>query len=330
MQDTLNLSFSDNEKDNKVSLDDLISKMGFVKLNSQVETKDRYIRYRSINRPALQMTGFFDYFDSKRVQIIGNAEHIYLQTLPREERIKIYEKLFTYNIPCLVFARGLMPDDDLLEEATKNSIPVLSSKKPTAEVITEIMNWVASMVAPVQSIHGVLVDVYGEGILIIGESGIGKSETALELVRRGHRLVADDLVEIKKITDEIVMGSAPAITRHFIELRGIGIIDVKSLYGVESVKESQTIDMVIRIEEWQKEKEYDRIGISEEYDYIMGVKITSHSIPVSPGRNLAIIVEAAAVNNRQKKMGYKAADEFYRRVQENIDAKKTKGNKIDE
>ena len=200
------------------------------------------------------------------------------------------------------------------------------TKKSTSGFMSEIIRWLNVMLAPCISVHGVLVDVYGEGVLITGESGIGKSEAALELIKRGHRLVTDDAVEIRKVSDDTLVGSAPDITKHFIELRGIGIVDVKTLFGVSSVKDTQTIDLVIRLEDWDKEKEYDRLGLEEEYTEYLGNKIVCHNIPIRPGRNLAIICESAAINHRQKKMGYNAAQELYRRVQESL----TKGRDEDE
>lgn len=211
-----------------------------------------------------------------------------------------------------------MPDADLIEAGKRYGVPILVTKMITSAFMAEIIRWLNVELAPVISIHGVLVDVYGEGVLIMGESGIGKSEAALELIKRGHRLVTDDVVEIHKVSDETLIGTSPDITRHFIELRGIGIIDVKTLFGVESVKETQAIDMVIKLEDWNKDKEYDRLGLEEQYTEFLGNKVVCHSIPIRPGRNLAIIVESAAVNHRQKKMGYNAAQELYRRVQENI------------
>ena len=222
------------------------------------------------------------------------------------------------NIPCLIFCRSQQPDQDLLELALKYEIPLLSSDASTSSFMAEIIRWLKVQLAPTISIHGVLVDVFGEGVLIMGESGIGKSEAALELIKRGHRLVTDDVVEIKKVSDETLIGTAPDITRHFIELRGIGIIDVKSLFGVESIKETQGIDMVIKLEEWDKDKEYDRLGLEETYTEILGNRVVSHNIPIRPGRNLAVIVETAAVNWRQRKMGYNAAQELYNRVQQNL------------
>ena len=202
--------------------------------------------------------------------------------------------------------------------ANKYDVPVFYSDKKTSNFMAAIIGWLNVQLAPRISIHGVLVDVYGEGVLIMGESGIGKSEAALELIKRGHRLVTDDVVEIHKVSDDTLVGRSPEITKHFIELRGIGIVDVKTLFGVECVKETQAIDMVIKLEDWDKDKEYDRLGLTEEYTEFLGNKVVCHSLPIRPGRNLAIIVETAAVNNRQKKMGYNAAQELYRRVQESM------------
>ena len=217
------------------------------------------------------------------------------------------------------------PDEDMLNLAMKYEVPVLVTHNTTSVFMAEIIRWLNVQLAPCISIHGVLVDVYGEGVLITGESGIGKSEAALELIKRGHRLVSDDVVELRRVSDVTLVGSAPDITRHFIELRGIGIIDVKTLFGVESVKDTQSIDLVIKLEEWNRDKEYDRLGMEEEYTEFLGNKIVCHSLPIRPGRNLAVIVESAAVNHRQKKMGYNAAQELYRRVQENMTKKRGNG-----
>ena len=271
-----------------------------------------------INRPSLEWTGYFEHFDSLRVQIIGFTENSYVEQMDKESKFAIYEKLMSQRFPCIVFCRGMEPDQELIDAGTKYGVPVLVTQKTTSSFMAEIIRWLNVELAPCISIHGVLVDVYGEGVLIMGESGIGKSEAAIELIKRGHRLVTDDVVELRKVSDETLIGTAPDITRHFIELRGIGIIDVKALFGVESVKETQGIDMVIKLEEWNKDKEYDRLGLNEEYTEFLGNKVVSYSIPIRPGRNLAVIVEAAAVNHRQKKMGYNAAQELYRRVQANL------------
>ena len=275
-----------------------------------------------INRPALQLDGFFKHFDNTRIQICGNVEHAYIADMhTREENIEIFDKLFSHKIPCLVFCRDIEPYDFIIDEGNKHGIPVLTSSATTSSFVHETVRYLHEELAPRVSIHAVLVDVYGEGVLIMGDSGIGKSEAALELIKRGHRLVADDVVQIKKISDEQLIGESPEITRHFIELRGIGIIDVKTMFGVECVKLSQQVDLVIKLEEWNKDANYDRLGLTDSHIEILGTKIVAHSIPIRPGRNLAIIVESAAVNHRQKKMGYNAAQEMYNRVTKGIQSK---------
>ena len=221
-------------------------------------------------------------------------------------------------MPCIVFCRGIEIKEDIRKIATEVGVPLFRTDKTTSSFMAEVIRWLNVELAPRISIHGVLVDVYGEGILIMGESGIGKSEAALELIKRGHRLVSDDVVEIKKVSDETLIGTAPDITRHFIELRGIGIINVKTLFGVESVKNTQSIDLVIKLEEWVKDKEYDRLGLEEQYTEFLGNRVVCHNIPIRPGRNLAVICESAAVNFRQKKMGYNAAQELYNTVTSNL------------
>ena len=300
-----------------VKLSELAEKMELKNLTPTVELKGKEVSIPEVNRPALQLSGFFDHFDSDRVQIIGYVEYTYLQTLDYERKIKIYDELVTYKVPCIVYSRNLEPDKELIEKAAKQDIPIFQTEKQTSGFMAELIRWMNVKLAPCISIHGVLVDVYGVGVLIMGESGIGKSEAALELIKRGHRLVTDDVVEIRKVSDETLVGSAPDITRHFIELRGIGIVDVKSMFGVQSVRETQNIDLVITLEDWSREKEYDRLGLEESYTEFLGNKVVCHNIPIRPGRNLAIIVESAAVNHRQKQMGYNAAQELYKRVQEN-------------
>ena len=242
----------------KVKLTEFVNKMNLKSLLPDIDTDSIMIEQSAVNRLALQLAGFFEHFDSERIQVIGNVEAAYMKQLAPESIPPLCEKIFSF--------------------------------------------------------HGVLVDVYGEGVLIMGESGIGKSEAALELIHRGHRLVSDDVVEIRKISDDTLLGTSPDITRHFIELRGIGIVDVKTLFGVESVMYNQTIDMVIRLEDWNREANYDRLGLDEEYIEFLGNKVVCYSIPIRPGRNLAVIVESAAINYRAKKMGYNAAQELYNRV----------------
>lgn len=301
-----------------VGLNKLIEKMNLENCTPELDTKKIKISQPDVNRPALQLAGFFDYFDSDRVQIIGHVENAYMQKMSDDHGLKVISKLLDYKVPCIVFCRNIEVPEGLVELATEKGVPILRTAKTTSSFMAEVIRWLNVELAPRISIHGVLVDVYGEGILILGESGIGKSEAALELIKRGHRLVTDDVVEIKKVSDDTLIGTSPDITRHFIELRGIGIIDVKTLFGVESVKNTQSIDLVIKLEEWNKNQEYDRFGLEEEYTEFLGNKVVCHKIPIRPGRNLAIICESAAVNWRQKKMGYNAAREMYNRVTNNL------------
>lgn len=301
-----------------IKLSKVIDMYGLKNCTPDVDITDIRIKTPDINRPALQIVGFFDHFDADRIEIIGYVEYTYLQQMELEEKIKAYDALMSKQFPCIIFCRGMEPDEEIIAAGTKYGVPVLVTDKATSTFTAEIIRWLNVELAPCISIHGVLVDVYGEGVLIMGESGIGKSEAALELIKRGHRLVTDDVVEIRRVSDETLIGTAPDITRHFIELRGIGIIDIKTLFGVESVKKTQGIDMVIKLEEWSKDKEYDRLGLEENYIEFLGNKVVCHDLPIRPGRNLAVIVEAAAVNHRQKKMGYNAAQELYNRVQRNL------------
>ena len=303
---------------NSVALSKLADKMQLENLLPDMDISKKKIITNEVNRPALQLTGYFDHFDAEHVQVIGYVEYTYLEHLSREEKIPVYEKMLSYQIPCLIYTTMTKPDPDMVELARKYDVPIFITKKATSAFMAEVIRWLNVELAPCISIHGVLVDVYGEGILIMGESGIGKSEAALELIKRGHRLITDDVVEIRKVSDDTLVGTAPDITRHFIELRGIGIIDVKNLFGVQSVKETGNIDLVIKLEEWDRDKEYDRLGLEEEYTEFLGNKVVCHSLPIRPGRNLAVIVESAAVNHRQKKMGYNAARELYNRVQNSL------------
>lgn len=301
-----------------VKLSELIKKNGLRNCTPNVDVNSIKITVPEINRPSLGLVGYFEHFPSERVQIVGYVEYTFIEQMERERKLEIYDILMSKKSPCIIFCRGLEPDEDIIAAGEKYGVPVLVSDKTTSDLTAEIIRWLNVELAPCISIHGVLVDVYGEGVLIMGESGIGKSEAALELIKRGHRLVSDDVVEIRKVSDDTLIGTAPDITRHFIELRGIGIIDVKTLYGIGSVKETQGIELVIKLEEWNRDKEYDRLGLEEEYTEFLGNKVVCHSIPIRPGRNLAVIVESAAVNHRQRKMGYNAAKELYNRVQKNL------------
>ena len=286
---------------NYVKLSKVVEKLNLKNLTPDVDMTEKKVMVPDINRPALQLTGFFEHFAYERVQLIGCVEYTFLENVEEDEKEKIYDMLLSYKIPCIIFCRNLKPDDSLIEKANKANVPVFSTETPTSAFSAEIIRWLNVELAPCISIHGVLVDVYGVGVLIMGESGIGKSEAALELIKRGHRLVSDDVVEIRKVSDETLVGTAPDITRHFIELRGIGIVDVKMLYGVQSVRETQNIDLVITLEEWDRDKEYDRLGLEEQYTEFLGNKVVCHQLPIRPGRNLAIIVETAAINHRKRK-----------------------------
>ena len=301
-----------------VSIERVIEKLKLKNLTPQIDVESIKIHQPDINRPALQLAGYFEHFEETRPQIIGFVEFSYMENMPEERKREVYPRVISEKTPCIIFCRNLHPDEIFMETAQKNNVPLLITEKPTSAFMAEIIRWLNVKLAPCISVHGVLVDVYGEGVLITGESGIGKSEAALELIKRGHRLVSDDVVEIRKVSDDTLIGSAPDITRHFIELRGIGIIDVKTLYGVQSVMDTTNINLVIRLEDWDKEKKYDRLGLEENYTEYLGNKIVCHNIPIRPGRNLAIICESAAVNYRQKKMGYNAAQELYQRVQNSL------------
>ena len=309
----------------KVTVQDVVDKFGLKVLTAMGLAREREVTVPDINRPALQLTGFYGHFDHRRIQIVGLAEHdFFVHKLDDAQKREAFRRLFETDIPCLIFCRDLHPDVAILEEAEKAGVPVLICAKPTSEFTAEIIRWLNVELAPSIRIHGVLVDVYGVGVLITGESGIGKSEAALELIKRGHRLVSDDAVEIHKVSNDTLVGTSPSVTQYFIELRGIGIVDVKTLFGVASVKDTQGIDMVIEFEEWERGKEYDRLGINEQYTEILGNSVTCYRIPIRPGRNLAIIVESAAANFRQRRMGYNAAQELYNRVQKNLSEGGTK------
>ncbi|MEA4833348.1 MAG: HPr(Ser) kinase/phosphatase [Oscillospiraceae bacterium] len=274
-----------------------------------------------INRPGLPLSGFFEYFEPQRIQIIGNVEYRYLETLDPEIRYKSLDTFLARHPVCLIFSNDHRPYDDAVELAKKYGIPVFTTPEATTQIMAAIIASLNVKLAPRITRHGVLVEVYGEGLLILGDSGVGKSETAIELVKRGHRLIADDAVEIKKVSAKTLVGSAPELIRHYIELRGIGIVDVRRIFGMGAIKLTEKIDLVINLELWQQGKFYDRFGMDTEYIEIMGINVPAITIPVKPGRNLAIILEIAAMNNRQKKMGYNTAIEFNKKLmgQANVD-----------
>lgn len=272
-----------------------------------------------VNRPGMQIIGFFDYFDKSRIQILGKVEVTYLRKMTHQERLECFDKLLATKMPAIVITRSLEIFPELLEMAKKYNVTLLRSDESTSRFMSALISYLNLNLAPRITRHGVLVEVHGEGILILGDSGVGKSETAVELVKRGHRFVADDAVEIKRVSSKTLVGNAPEMIRHFIEIRGIGIVDIRRLFGMGAVKDTEKIDMVIHLEPWVSGKAYDRLGLVDEYTNILGVNIPSVTIPVRPGRNLAIIVEVAAMNNRQKRMGYNAAAELNQRLMSELE-----------
>ena len=283
------------------------------------EKEEYFVESEDVNRTGLPLAGYFEYFPYERIQIIGKTEYTYFQNISKEEREEVLDKFFSYEIPVLIVTRGLEVDKDIIKKAKKYQRIVLSSKSNTTRFINRLSNYLDSKLAPHVTIHGVLVDVYGIGVLIKGESSIGKSETALELIQKGHRLVADDAVEIRKVDESRLVGQAPELLKHYMEIRGIGIIDVKSLYGVGAIKNQKAIDLVIELENWNQKKYYDRLGLDREYEEILGKEIEKLVIPVKPGRNTSMIIEVAAMNFRQKGMGIDAAKEFTEKLSQAID-----------
>lgn len=276
--------------------------------------RDILIETVDINRPGLQIAGFFDYFDPKRIQIFGMVENTYLEKSASEEKYKKIEAFFSKGIPAVIITRGMDVLPEMIEIAEKYGVNILRTQISTSGFMSALIAFLNVELAPRITRHGVLVEVYGEGVLILGESGVGKSETAVELMKRGHRLVADDAVEIKRVSSKSLVGSSPEVIRHFIEMRGIGIVDVKKIFGMGAVKDTEKIDLVIHIEPWQKDKQYDRLGLTDNYTNILGIDVPSLTIPVRPGRNLAVIFEIAAMNNRQRRMGYNAAEALNNRL----------------
>ncbi len=277
------------------------------------------ITVEDVNRPALQLAGFFEHFEPARMQVIGMVEDTYLAGLTPEQRVVTFDRLFSYRPPALIYARHIEPYDECMVMARKYNITILRTDETTSELVSTLIATLKHYLAPRLTRHGVLVEVHGEGMLLLGESGVGKSEAAIELVKRGHRLIADDAVEIKKEGAYVLSGSAPELIRHYIELRGIGVINVAKLFGMGAVKESANIDMVVNLEAWRDDVLYDRLGVENEFTSILGVKVPNLTIPVKPGRNLAVILEVAAMNNRQKKMGYNAALEFTEQINKHFD-----------
>lgn len=303
----------------KLALSKLIEHFQLEVLYEPQNIESVFITKSDINRPGLQMIGFSKFFDDRRIQVMGKVEFTFLEQFATEERAKRLDGFFKLGFPVLVITRGLQIFPEMRELAEKYRIALVRTEHGTSQFMSMVIRYLNIMLAPCRTRHGVLCEIYGEGILIMGESGVGKSEAAIELVKRGHRLVADDAVEIKKISDSALVGSSPEIIRHFVEVRGIGIIDVKEIFGMGAIKDQQQIDMVIHLEQWDVNKQYDRLGMVDEYTNIMGINIPSITIPVKLGRNIAVIVEVAAMNNRQKKMGYNAAVELNRRLMQQME-----------
>jgi len=297
-----------------VSLSKIIDEFTLESVHMPCDPSEIYISSGDINRPGLQLSGFYEFFDNDRIQVIGRNELTFLLGFDGAERAARARALLERKPPVIIFSRGLDVPDEILEAAKKYKVPLLRTADTTSIFMAALISYLSVQLAPRITRHGVLVEVYGEGVLLLGESGVGKSETAIELVKRGHRLIADDAVEIRRVSSKTLVGTAPENIRHFIELRGIGIINARRIFGMGSVKLTEKIDMVIHLEQWDAGKVYDRMGLEDEKTNILGLSVTSVTIPVKPGRNLAVIIEVAAMNNRQKKMGYNAAGELLEKL----------------
>ena len=304
---------------NGLKVKELVSLLDLEVLNQGSDYETAVLTITDVNRPGLQFHNFYDYFDPRRLQVIGKAEVTYLKSLTQEERRKCFDDLFLYDIPALVISRGLDYFPECLESAVEHEKTLLRTAETTVEFTSRTIDYLNRALAPCVTRHGVLLDVYGEGVMITGDSGIGKSESAIELIMRGHRLVADDAVEIRRVSNRL-MGTAPEVIRHYIELRGIGVIDIRQLFGLQAIKTESQIDLVVQFEQWDHSKFYDRLGLEDHFIEILNVQVPCVTIPVRPGRNLASIVEVAAMNNRHRRYGYNAAQELARRVDLKADA----------
>jgi len=302
-----------------VNLTTLVKEFNLEVLHAARDYESIRLTVEDVSRPGLQMAGFFDHFEPMRLQIMGNVEISYLARLTVSERRSIFDRYFSYKFPALLIARNAQPYPECLEMAQKHNVTVLRTSEPTSTIISAIIAYLKSALAPRITRHGVLMEVYGEGVLLIGESGIGKSEAAVELLKRGHRLIADDAVEIKKISEKSLIGTAPELIRNYVELRGIGIINVAKLFGMGAVKAENEVNLVVNIVPWNTHEVYDRLGLEDQYMEILGVNIPMNTIPITPGRNLAVILEVAAMNNRQRKMGYNPALEFTEQINKHFD-----------
>ncbi|HIS67098.1 MAG TPA: HPr(Ser) kinase/phosphatase [Candidatus Scatomorpha merdipullorum] len=305
-----------------VSLSSVAREQGLAVLHAAKDFGSARVRTADVNRPALQLAGFYDYFDPKRLQLIGRVESTYLMSLPEGERREALERFMRFDLCAIILCHGIDEIPELMEFAVKYDRTIMSTSEDTSTFMADLISMLRNAMAPRVTLHGVLVEVYGEGLLITGDSGVGKSETALELIKRGHRLIADDAVEIRRISRETLIGKAPALIRYYMELRGIGVINARHIFGVGAVKPETGVDLVVNFELWDDEKTYDRLGLETEHTSILGVDLPSYTVPVRPGRNLAVILELAAMNNRQKKMGYNAAEALAREHDALVDSGK--------
>lgn len=302
-----------------VSLSQIVDYLHLDKVYVPENYEEIKISTTEINRPGLELTGYFEFFDNKLIQVLGNTEFSYLRRFGAEAQKMVIDSIFSFGPPAVIICRDIEPSNVILESAKLHKVPIFSSSDSTSDLTASLVHYLNSELAPRITRHGVLVEVYGEGCLLVGDSGVGKSETAIELIKRGHRLVADDAVEIRRTSTSTLIGQSPANIRHFIELRGIGIINARQLFGMGAVKTQEKIDMVINLEIWDSSKVYDRMGLDNEYMDILGIEVPTLTIPVKPGRNLAVIIEVAAMNNRQKKMGYNAAKDLLRSLGMDMD-----------
>ena len=293
-----------------VALSDLVKEFDLIVEFASTDYDSIRLTVEDVSRPGIQLAGYFDHFDPMRLQVLGNVEMSYLARLSDDSRASTLDRLFSYKFPALLITRNNIPDPQCIEMAKKHNVTLLRSTDPTSTMVSAIITYLKAALAPRVTRHGVLMEIYGEGVLLTGESGIGKSEAAVELLKRGHRLISDDAVEIKKISSNSLIGTAPVLIRDYVELRGIGIINVAKLFGMGAVKIDNTIDLVVNIVPWNTHEVYDRLGLEDQYTEILGVKIPMNTIPITPGRNLAVILEVAAMNNRQRKFGYNPAREF--------------------
>ncbi|SDL28852.1 HPr(Ser) kinase/phosphatase [Natronincola ferrireducens] len=304
-----------------ITVKKLVNDLSLEELNQLQDREDTRILTTDLNRPGIQLAGFFEYFAYERIQIIGKVEHRYLNTLDEKTKQERFDQILSYDVPCIILSRNLQAPKALMRAAEKYQRKILRSTLNTTKLISNLVNYLEDSLAATITLHGVLMDIYGIGVLITGKSGIGKSETAIELIKRGHLFVADDAVEIKRIGQEFLVGCSPEITKHMLEVRGIGIMDVKSLFGVGAIKIRTDINLVIGLEEWDSNKTYDRLGLDENFREILGMKVEEMVIPVKPARNIAVIIEVAARNHRLKKMGYNAAQAFNDRLLDHLTKK---------